>query len=56
MFVGDEPADIRLGKEGGVVTIAKAGTYPAGALAELQPDYVISSLVELLEILNHHDT
>ena len=32
VFIGDEPADILLGRQAGVLTIAKAGTYPAERL------------------------
>lgn len=47
VFVGDEPADIRLGQGAGVFTIAKAGTYSAAALQAFKPDAIINSLDEL---------
>ncbi|GEM_PF-2186702 len=47
LFVGDEPTDIALGKDAGVRVAAKAGTYPAGKLAEAQPDIIVESLTEL---------
>jgi phosphoglycolate phosphatase-like HAD superfamily hydrolase len=47
LFVGDEPSDIALGKEAGVWTAAKVGTYPAKKLAEAEPDILIESLMEL---------
>jgi phosphoglycolate phosphatase-like HAD superfamily hydrolase len=47
VFVGDDPADIRLGQAAGVFTIAKAGTYPATALQAYKPDAIINSLDEL---------
>jgi len=47
LFVGDEPTDIALGRDAGVRVAAKAGTYPAGKLAEAQPDIIIESLTEL---------
>lgn len=50
-FVGDEPADIRLGKEAGVVTIGRTGTCTADELAILEPDAIIGSLGELPRIL-----
>lgn len=47
VFVGDDPADIRLGQAAGVFTIAKAGTYSAAALQACKPDAIINSLDEL---------
>jgi phosphoglycolate phosphatase-like HAD superfamily hydrolase len=47
VFVGDDPADIRLGRAAGVFTIARAGTYSAAALQAYQPDAIINSLDEL---------
>jgi len=50
-FVGDEPADIRLGRQAGVVTIAKTGTYTEDRLKEEAPDYIIQSLGVLPTLL-----
>lgn len=52
VFVGDEPADVVLGREAGVLTVAKAGTYTASRLAEEGPDHIIESLSELLAVLD----
>jgi phosphoglycolate phosphatase-like HAD superfamily hydrolase len=51
VFVGDEPADLAIGREAGVRTILKAGTYPAEALRQLGAVEVINSLNELLPLL-----
>jgi phosphoglycolate phosphatase-like HAD superfamily hydrolase len=51
-FVGDEPADILLGRQAGVIPIAKTGTYPAARLAQEKPDHIIASLNELPSLLN----
>ena len=40
-------ANSALGKEAGVWTAAKVGTYPAKKLAEAEPDILIESLMEL---------
>ena len=50
IFVGDDPADIRLGQAAGVFTVAKAGTYPASALQAYKPDAIINSLDELTAV------
>jgi phosphoglycolate phosphatase-like HAD superfamily hydrolase len=50
VFVGDDPADIRLGQASGVFTVAKAGTYPATALQAYKPDAIINSLDELTTV------
>lgn len=47
VFVGDDPADIRLGRAAGVFTIARAGTCAADDLQAYQPDAIIESLDEL---------
>lgn len=47
VFVGDDPADIRLGQAAGVFTITRAGTYSSAALQTYKPDAIISSLDEL---------
>jgi phosphoglycolate phosphatase-like HAD superfamily hydrolase len=46
-FVGDEPADIRLGRQGGAHTIAISGTYPAQRLAQENPGAIVASLTEI---------
>lgn len=51
IMVGDEPADIYLGKEAGIITVAKAGTYSVEQLKGIAPDYIISSLKELPALL-----
>jgi phosphoglycolate phosphatase-like HAD superfamily hydrolase len=50
VFVGDDPADIRLGQTAGVFTVAKAGTYSATALQTYKPDAIIDSLDELTAV------
>ena len=50
VFVGDDPADIRLGQAAGVFTIAKSGTYSAVALQAYKPDAIINSLDELTTV------
>lgn len=50
VFVGDDPADVRLGQAAGVFTIAKAGTYSADALQVYKPDAIINSLDELVSV------
>jgi HAD superfamily hydrolase (TIGR01549 family) len=52
VFVGDEPTDIALGRQAGVLTIAKAGTYPASILEQAGPDYIVQSLIEVIPILS----
>lgn len=52
VFVGDEPADIRLGRQAGVRTIAKIGTNPADILENEKPDALINSLDELPGLLD----
>ncbi len=47
VFVGDDPADIRLGQAAGVFTIARAGTYSSATLQTYKPDAIIKSLDEL---------
>ncbi len=63
MFVGDEPADITLGRLAGVRTVAKAGTYTSDFLMKENPDHIIGTLSELPALLaeinpegyeNHH--
>jgi phosphoglycolate phosphatase-like HAD superfamily hydrolase len=50
-FVGDEPADVRLGREAGALTIAKTGTCSAEILRQERPDRIITSLLEIPTIL-----
>jgi len=50
VFVGDDPADVRLGQAASVFTIAKAGTYSATALQAYKPDAIINSLDELTAV------
>ena len=50
IFVGDDPADIRLGKNAGVFTVARVGTLPASRLKELAPDAIINSLDEITSL------
>lgn len=63
VFVGDEPADITLGRAAGIRTVAKAGTYTSDFLEKENPDYIIATLSELPALLaelnpevyeNHH--
>jgi HAD superfamily hydrolase (TIGR01549 family) len=54
-FVGDEPADIILGRDAGVTTIAKAGTFSNEDLAKVNPDYIITSLGDLPELLRSNE-
>jgi len=63
VFVGDEPADITLGRLAGVRTVAKAGTYTPDFLMRENPDHIIGTLSELPVLLaeinlegyeNHH--
>ena len=50
VFVGDDPADIRLGHAAGVFTVAKAGTCTADVLQVYHPDAIINSLDEMTSI------
>jgi phosphoglycolate phosphatase-like HAD superfamily hydrolase len=63
VFIGDEPADITLGRLAGVRTVAKAGTYTSEILVKENPDHIIGTLSELPALLaeinpegyeNHH--
>jgi phosphoglycolate phosphatase-like HAD superfamily hydrolase len=54
-FVGDEPADVILGRDAGVTTIAKAGTFSNEDLAKVNPDYIIASLSDLPELLQGNE-
>ncbi len=51
VFVGDEPADITLGRLAGVRTVAKAGTYTSEFLVQENPDNIIAALSELPGLL-----
>lgn len=50
IFVGDDPADIRLGKAAGLFTVARAGTQPADKLRVFGPDVIVDSLDELTRL------
>ncbi|MFC2028983.1 HAD family hydrolase [Chloroflexota bacterium] len=50
LFVGDDLADIRLGAEAGVLTIAKAGTYPVDVLFANNADLVVKTLEDITRI------
>ena len=52
IFVGDEPADIFLGRAAGVRTVAKVGTYSPELLSKENPDYIIGTLSELPGLLD----
>lgn len=49
-FVGDDLADIRLGRQAGVFTIGKAGTQSRAALEAAGADKVIDEIEELLDL------
>jgi phosphoglycolate phosphatase-like HAD superfamily hydrolase len=51
VFVGDEPADISLGRLAGVRTVAKLGTYSRDFLMKEKPDHIIARLSELPALL-----
>jgi phosphoglycolate phosphatase-like HAD superfamily hydrolase len=51
VFVGDEPADISLGRLAGVRTVAKLGTCSAELLSKENPDHIIGALSELPMLL-----
>ncbi len=51
VFVGDEPADITLGRLAGVRTVAKVGTYSPEFLMKENPDHIIAALSELPGLL-----
>jgi len=55
VFVGDEPADVLLGREAGVLTVAKAGTYPPERLSDEGADAVVGSLGELVAWLDQRE-
>jgi phosphoglycolate phosphatase-like HAD superfamily hydrolase len=50
IFIGDDLADIRLGKEAGVFTIARVGTLTLDRLKEGKPDAILNSLYELINL------
>lgn len=52
VFVGDDPADIRLSRAAGVFVIAKEGTHSRDRLSAEGPDRLVESLVEIPEILD----
>ncbi len=49
-FIGDDLADIRLGRQAEVVTIGKAGTQPRAALEAAGADQVIDQIEELSDL------
>ena len=51
IFVGDEPADITLGRAAGVRTVAKVGTCSPEMLSKEKPDHIIATLSELPALL-----
>jgi phosphoglycolate phosphatase len=54
--VGDDKADVLLGREAGVHVIAKVGTRTVGELRELEPDGIINDLMELLQLVEFNGT
>jgi phosphoglycolate phosphatase-like HAD superfamily hydrolase len=52
IFVGDEPADVRLGRQAGVRTVAKVGTVTPEVLLQENPDHIINTLGELPLLLD----
>jgi phosphoglycolate phosphatase-like HAD superfamily hydrolase len=52
VFVGDEPADIRLGSLAGVRTVVKLGTCTPEVLQKENPDHIINTLGELPALLD----
>lgn len=53
LFIGDDPADVQLGRQSGALTVAKIGTHPAERLQASQPDYLIRRLAELIPLLDN---
>jgi len=54
-FVGDEPSDVRLGKQAGVRTVVKTGSHPKERLAAAEPDVIIESISELIPLLERSE-
>jgi phosphoglycolate phosphatase-like HAD superfamily hydrolase len=54
-FVGDEPVDIALGKQSGLVTIARLGTHLPERFTDLQPDYMIAHLSDLIPLFQRKE-
>jgi phosphoglycolate phosphatase-like HAD superfamily hydrolase len=50
IFVGDDPADIQLGRSAGVYTVARVGTLTADKLSTYAPDAIVNSLDELTSL------
>jgi phosphoglycolate phosphatase-like HAD superfamily hydrolase len=53
VFVGDELADISLGRLAGIRTVAKVGTCTAEFLRKENPDHIINKLSELPALLDN---
>ena len=52
LIIGDAPEDIGIGKEFGMVTVALTdGYYPTSKLRASNPDYLISNVGKLVDIL-----
>ena len=51
IFIGDEPTDVRLGKEAGVLTAVRLGSHKREDLLAANPDYLLERLGDLLELL-----
>jgi phosphoglycolate phosphatase len=52
LIVGDAPEDIGIGKDFGMVTVALTdGYYPTSKLKASNPDYLISNVFQLVDIL-----
>lgn len=47
VYIGDEPTDILLGREAGVLTVGKAGTYSPERLAQAGADQVVACLQDV---------
>lgn len=55
IFVGDEPNDVRLGKQADTLTAIKLGSHPPQAFSgELEPDYFLNHLRQLIDVLDHN--
>jgi phosphoglycolate phosphatase len=52
LIVGDAPEDVSIGKEFGMITVALTdGFYPTSKLRASNPDYLISNVGKLVDIL-----
>ena len=52
IFVGDEPNDVLLGKQAGILTAVRLGSHDEKTLKSAAPDFIIHTLFELIDILN----